>query len=120
MGSGCSDSTCSASSRDSHNRGRGNGAVSEFHLVKGEFSRQTLSLLREVGDGFSESRHEVHGEQRRQPRLYSQYAPNMPEWLLRGTVKPELMLDPKPRTDGGADEEAVYNYVLAVEGQSNT
>lgn len=93
---------------------------SEFHLVKGEFSRQTLSLLREVGDGFSESRHEVHGGQRRQPRLYSQYAPNMPEWLLRGTVKPEPMLDPKPRTDGGASEEAVFNYVLAKEGQSNT
>ncbi|GAB2899676.1 hypothetical protein [Neomicrococcus lactis] len=44
----------------------------------------------------------------------------MPEWLLRGTVKPELMLDPKPRTDGGAGEEAVYNYVLAKEGQSST
>lgn len=82
--------------------------------------RQALSPLREVGDRFTESRHEVHGGQCGQPRLYSRYAPNMPEWLLRGTVKPELMLDPKPRTDGGAGEEAVYNYVLAKEGQSST
>ncbi|MGY5319809.1 dioxygenase family protein [Neomicrococcus lactis] len=39
---------------------------------------------------------------------------------IASTVKTELMLDPKPRTDGGAGEEAVYNYVLAKEGQSST
>jgi len=27
------------------------------------------------------------------------------------------MLDPRPRTDGQAGEEVVYNYVLAKEGQ---
>jgi catechol 1,2-dioxygenase len=36
---------------------------------------------------------------------------------IASAVKPELMLDPKPRTDGGAGEEVVYDYVLAKEGQ---
>lgn len=37
---------------------------------------------------------------------------------IASAVKPELMLDPKPRTDGGAGEEVVYDYVLAKEGQT--
>lgn len=37
---------------------------------------------------------------------------------IASAVKPELMLDPKPRADGGAGEEAAYDYVLAREGQS--
>ncbi|MEX5296911.1 catechol 1,2-dioxygenase [Kocuria sp. CPCC 205268] len=37
---------------------------------------------------------------------------------IASAVKPELMLDPAPRTDGGAGEEVVYDYVLAREGQT--
>ena len=37
---------------------------------------------------------------------------------IASAVKPELMLDPHPRTDGGAGEEAVYDYVLAEEHQT--
>ena len=37
---------------------------------------------------------------------------------IASAVKPELMLDPAPRTDGGAGEEVVYDYVLAKEGQT--
>ncbi|GGG53873.1 catechol 1,2-dioxygenase [Kocuria dechangensis] len=37
---------------------------------------------------------------------------------IASAVKPELMLDPKPRTDGGEGEEVVYDYVLAKEGQT--
>ncbi|NHU85070.1 catechol 1,2-dioxygenase [Kocuria sp. JC486] len=37
---------------------------------------------------------------------------------IASAVKPELMLEPKPRTDGGEGEEAVYNYVLAREGET--
>ncbi|MFI7744904.1 dioxygenase family protein, partial [Kocuria rhizosphaericola] len=37
---------------------------------------------------------------------------------IASAVKAELMLDPAPRTDGGAGEEVVYDYVLAKEGQT--
>lgn len=37
---------------------------------------------------------------------------------IASAVKPELMLDPKPRTDGQPGEEAVYDYVLAREGET--
>ena len=37
---------------------------------------------------------------------------------IASAVKPELMLDPTPRTDGGEGEEVVYDYVLAKQGQT--
>ena len=37
---------------------------------------------------------------------------------IASAVKPELMLNTTPRTDGAAGEEAAYDYVLAKVGQS--
>ena len=54
-------------------------------------------------------------------RFYSQYAPGLPEWNLRGTVvaddiasavKPELVLNPTPAADGRGSE-VTYDFVLA-------
>ncbi|RAM36875.1 catechol 1,2-dioxygenase [Arthrobacter globiformis] len=55
-----------------------------------------------------------------QPVTQQLYFPGDPHNAddIASAVKPELMLDPKPRTDGGAGEEAVYDYVLAKVGQS--
>ena len=36
---------------------------------------------------------------------------------IASAVKPELMLEPAPRTDGAPGEEAVYDYVLARQGE---
>ena len=36
---------------------------------------------------------------------------------IASAVKPELMPDPRPRADGGAGEEAVYDYVLAAQDE---
>ncbi len=54
-----------------------------------------------------------------QPVTQQLYFPGDPHNAddIASAVKPELMLDPKPRTDGGTGEEVVYNYVLAKEGQ---
>ena len=55
-----------------------------------------------------------------QPVTQQLYFPGDPHNAddIASAVKPELMLDPKPRTDGAAGEEAVYDYVLAKVGQS--
>jgi catechol 1,2-dioxygenase len=55
-----------------------------------------------------------------QPVIQQLYFPGDPhnEDDIASAVKPELMLDPRPRTDGGVGEEGVYNYVLAKEGQT--
>ena len=55
-----------------------------------------------------------------QPVTQQLYFPGDPHNAddIASAVKPELMLDPRPRTDGGAGEEAVYNYILAKEGQT--
>lgn len=54
-----------------------------------------------------------------QPVTQQLYFPGDPHNAddIASAVKDELMLDPKPRTDGGDGEEAVYNYVLAKEGE---
>ena len=54
-----------------------------------------------------------------QPVTQQLYFPGDPHNAddIASAVKPELMLDPRPRTDGGAGEEVVYDYVLAKEGQ---
>jgi catechol 1,2-dioxygenase len=55
-----------------------------------------------------------------QPVTQQLYFPGDPHNAddIASAVKPELMLDPKPRTDGAAGEEAVYDYVLARVGES--
>ncbi|MFJ6300821.1 catechol 1,2-dioxygenase [Pseudarthrobacter oxydans] len=55
-----------------------------------------------------------------QPVTQQLYFPGDPHNAddIASAVKPELMLDPKPRTDGGEGEEVVYNYILAKEGQT--
>ncbi|MEX5257920.1 catechol 1,2-dioxygenase [Kocuria arenosa] len=55
-----------------------------------------------------------------QPVIQQLYFPGDPhnEDDIASAVKPELILDPAPRTDDGAGEEAVYDYVLAKEGQT--
>jgi catechol 1,2-dioxygenase len=54
-----------------------------------------------------------------QPVTQQLYFPGDPHNAddIASAVKPELMLDPKPRTDGPSGEEVVYDYVLAKEGQ---
>ncbi|MFF0990145.1 dioxygenase family protein [Kocuria nitroreducens] len=48
------------------------------------------------------------------------YVPGDPhdEDDIASAVRPELMLDPEPRTDGGEHEEVVHDYALPEEGQA--
>jgi len=54
-----------------------------------------------------------------QPVTQQLYFPGDPHNAddIASAVKPELMLDPAPRTDGAPGEEVVYDYVLAKEGE---
>jgi catechol 1,2-dioxygenase len=54
-----------------------------------------------------------------QPVTQQLYFPGDPhnEDDIASAVKPELMLDPKPRTEGGHGEEITYDYVLAQEDE---
>jgi catechol 1,2-dioxygenase len=55
-----------------------------------------------------------------QPVIQQLYFPGDPHNAddVASAVKPELMLDPRPRIGGGEGEEGVYDYVLAREGQT--
>ncbi|MBT2538690.1 catechol 1,2-dioxygenase [Arthrobacter sp. ISL-69] len=54
-----------------------------------------------------------------QPVTQQLYFPGDPHNAddIASAVKPELMLDPRLRTDGQSGEEVVYGYILAKEGQ---